>query len=92
MRCPLVLMPTYAILRLSVWPIESGIADTTYTMPPQTIYSALVSVLQFIIGEICSEHTMRPGRYRLGLVRFKIMLLGTSRSRYPMKKMDTARE
>lgn len=59
---------------------------------PKQSTRLFVSVLQFIIGEICSEHTMRPGRYRLGLVRFKIMLLGTSRSRYPMKKMDTARE
>lgn len=36
--------------------------------------------------------TMIEGRYRLGLVLLSIILLGTSRRRYPTKKMERARE
>jgi hypothetical protein len=36
--------------------------------------------------------TIREGRYRLGLVLLSIMLLGTSRSRYPTKKIERASE
>jgi hypothetical protein len=35
---------------------------------------------------------MMPGRYRRGLVLARIMFEGIWSRRYPMKKMETARE